>query len=159
LRTLATALRCEPSYAPAAALRRTLLVLEQREKRRRREPRNARAQLEAGFSYLLASRCREAVDALGTAARLEPTHYLAHLLYGIALHGEGETQIAKRAYESAARLKPYEEVPRRLIAALERGEPPPPMVDATPDARRARSSSDDSSRAPDRQPAALSAAS
>ncbi|MDA8216953.1 MAG: tetratricopeptide repeat protein [Dehalococcoidales bacterium] len=138
LRTLGTALRYVGDYNPALDLRQQIKVLEQREKTRRRQPRSGRAQMEVGFSYLLLRRDGEAEEALRQAVRLSPTLPLAHLLHGIALHGLGRTDSARRAYERAARLNPADGTANGLLDALAHGEPPPMLADDTPGATRGR---------------------
>lgn len=122
-------LRLAPDHAEARLLRERLRLLEQREKNRRREPRNPRAQLEAGFSYLQLEANRDATDALQKACQLSPDLYLAHLLRGIALHRLGEVREARSAYFRAARLRPGDDIHDDLLSALERGEPPMPLVE------------------------------
>ncbi len=133
LRAVDDVLRFAPDHFEARQLRDWLRLLEQREKKRRREPRNPQAQLEAGFSYLQLEANHDAADALRKACQLSPNLYLAHLLCGIALHRLGEVGEARSAYFRAARLRPGDDVHDDLLSALEKGLPPMPLVEgATP---------------------------
>jgi len=120
LRVVDDVLRLALDHAEARLLRERLRLLEQREKKRRWEPRNPQAQLEAN---------RDATDALQKACQLSPDLYLAHLLRGIALHRLGEVREARSAYFRAARLRPGDDIHDDLLSALERGEPPMPLVE------------------------------
>jgi tetratricopeptide (TPR) repeat protein len=129
LRAVEDQLRVTPGLAEAVMLREELRALERREKRRRLEPRNAQALLEAGFSYLAVGATTTAVEALGQATRLEPDLYLAQLLLGVAMHKEGQPVAARAAYTRAAALNPGEGVVGDLLATLGRGEPPPRLAE------------------------------
>ena len=104
--------------------------MERREKRRRKEPSNPQAHMEAGFSYLAMNREPEALDALRRASRLDPRSYISHLLLGIAYHRIGDTAQARSAYRSAQRLHRDDSLFLELQSALERGEPPPELAEA-----------------------------
>jgi hypothetical protein len=124
LRAVEDALRQNSADREAWALREELQLLERRERRRQREPKNAQAQLEVGFSYLTFGSDGEAIAALREAARLDSNFYLAHLILGIALHHGKRVREAQVCYERAARLRPLEEAPRELLRSLRRGLPP-----------------------------------
>lgn len=130
LRILNEVLSRTPGHQEAHHLRDSLRLMERREKRRRREPRNAQAQLEAGFSYLALNRGQDALDALTSATRLDPRHHLAHLLLGIAYHREGRADSARAAYLRSSRLRPDPGVFPDLLSALDRGDPPPELAEA-----------------------------
>ncbi len=132
LRAVEDVLRADPDDGEAQVLQEHLQLLARRVKRREREPKNAQAHLEAGFSYLTLECDREAINALREAIRLAPGLYLAHLLLGIALHRDGEVAAASQAYERARLLRPRDEMPGSLLAALQRGEPPPLLVEDPP---------------------------
>jgi hypothetical protein len=119
-----------PGHPGAVDLLQQLKLLERRAKRRSREPGNAQAQLEAGFSYLLLNCNREAIKPLEQAGRISPGLYLAHLLLGIAHHRQGDASAARTAYQKAARLRSNQALHDDLLAALVRGEPPVPLVEA-----------------------------
>ena len=124
-------LKLHPNNCDARKLMEALRLLERREKRRRREPYNAQTQLEVGFSYLLFERDGEAVEAFNKAAKINPHQYLHHLLLGIALHRQGKVEEARRAYWRAAQLRPKDNVYIDLLDALEKGEPPLPIAEAS----------------------------
>ena len=131
LRAVDDVLRLAPDLFEARQLLEWLKLLEQREKKRRREPRNPQAQLEAGFSYLQLEAYHDAADALRSACQLGPNLYLAHLLCGIALHRLGEVREARSAYFRAARLRPGDDIHDDLLSALEKGQPPMPLVEGS----------------------------
>ncbi|HEX2987716.1 MAG TPA: tetratricopeptide repeat protein, partial [Chloroflexota bacterium] len=131
LRALEELLHNYPTNGPAWKLREEIRLLERREKRRQKDPRNPQTILEVGFSYLILERNRDAAEALRSAIRLDPKTHLSHLLLGIALHREGERDGAREAYLQAARLQPEaDSVCNDLLRALERGEPPMPLTES-----------------------------
>ena len=121
LRLLEAVLQREPDRYEAIQLRQSLKLLERREKRRQREPRNAQAHLEVGFSYLTLERDQEAAESLRQATRLDRNLFLAHLLLGIAEHRRGQLPSARDSYGRAAQLRPGDETVLDLLSALERG--------------------------------------
>ena len=136
LRAVEDVLRFAPDHFEARQLKESLKLLEQREKQRRREPRNPQVHLEAGFSYLRLQANRDAAEALQKACQLSPDLYLAQLLRGIALHRLGDVREARSAYFHAARLRPGDSVHDDLLYALESGQPPMPLAESetsTPD--------------------------
>jgi len=124
MRLLDDILRQSPGHPCAKQLRDELRLLESREKRRAQNPRDPRAHLELGFSYLRLDRNREAAEALHTAARMAPNLYLAHLLLGIAMHRLGRGSDARSAYRRASKLRPDDRTHLDLLDALEKGLPP-----------------------------------
>jgi hypothetical protein len=128
-RLLDDARRLSPGSLEVRALREELSRLDGREKRRQRDPKSAQAQLEAGFSYLVIGCDAVAVAALREATRLHPGLYRGWLLLGTAYHYQGREAEARASYEMAARLRPLDETPRELLAALFHGEAPPRPVE------------------------------
>ncbi len=94
LRLLDDLLRQKPAHPEALQLQEELRLLERREKRLRRQPRSAQAQLEAGFSYLMVGRNGDAIEAFGRAREIDSSLYLAHLPLGMVHHKEGRMAAA-----------------------------------------------------------------
>ncbi len=129
LEAVGEVLRHDRRNEDACLLRAELLLLQQREQKRQRQPSSAQAHLEAGFSYLLFNANRKALDALRRAVVLDPGLYLAHTLMGIAQHREGDASGAFSSYQQALRIRPAEEVPAHLISSLAKGEAPPLLAE------------------------------
>ena len=132
-RMVEAVLRKDPIDLEARALREQMILLEERERRRRLEPLSAQAQCEAGFSYLTLGCDVQAMEAFREALRLEPELFLARVLLGVAYHHQQWTNEARCCYEDALRLQPTNETCRNLLRALLRGEPPPMPVEDRPD--------------------------
>ena len=132
LHTVEDVLRQDPANAKAWQLREDLTLLERRERQRHREPANAQAQLEVGFSYLTLGCDDDAVRALTQAVTLQANLYLAHVILGIAHHHKHQVEQARVCYERAARLRPEDRTPPDLLSRLARGDPPPIPIEDRP---------------------------
>lgn len=116
----------------ALELQQELRLLEDRDNRRRRAPWDAQALMEAGFSYLSLNANSQAADLLSRAVSLRPDKFMANCLLGIAMHRQGQHKAALHAYQRAILLRPGDPIPLGLMAALSRGEPPPPLEEERP---------------------------